>query len=383
MPRTPIILTLAMAALVTLPACQAYGQTSTLGCQSPDSLVLVVSATENSFPTVQNDAPCLIRRAITDRKPITIIREDGAPATIQTSRIYPVNRGAEDNDVNKALNTLIPAVTGIRAQADGDDVMATMDLLSRNSSAGATVIWSGTGLADKGALDLTKPALITAEPAAVVQKLKDLKSIPDLSGRIIHWYGFGEARGTQQPLTPAQRKNYQEIYAAIFAAAGAQVEFHPGPTGTPKSNSGNGHTVTPVPPARQESVDFPPIGSVTFDDGSALGFQPGNTSFRDKPAAEREAEKMARWLDEHPSGTITVTGTTSSFGDEAGRMKTSLERAKAVCDLAIAAGAEPSRLSPEGVGMNFEGYIHDRLSSGELDETVAPANRSVILRFAS
>lgn len=383
MQRFLTTLLLAFLALATLSACQSADASSSQACKSPASLVLVVAATENSFPALPSEASCLARKAIAERKPITLIREDGAPAAIQTARVYPVNDGAKDNDVNKALNALIPAVTGVKAQVDGDDVMAAMDLVSRTSSADATVVFLGSGLADRGALDLTKPALITADPAAVTEKLRNLNSIPDLSGRTIYWYGLGEARGTQQPLTPAQRNNYQGIYTSIFAAAGAHAEFRPGPTGTAKFNPGNGHTVVPVPPAQQVSVDFPATGDVTFGDGSAFGFRPESTALRDPAAAEEEILKMVRWLVEHPHGTITVTGTTSSAGDEAGRMKLSSERAQVICDLAIRAGADPARLRSAGVGKDFDDYIDDRLPNGDLDEAVAPANRNVILSFTS
>lgn len=383
MRRLAMTLMLFLSLLLPVAAC-GHAESPQQTCESPkSSLSLVVTATMNSLPSAAGDVPCLARKTIEERKPVTLIREDGAPAVVQAARVYPVNEGAKDNDVNKALNALYPAIAGMKAQADGDNVMAALDLVARTSSPGSTIVFLGSGLADRGALNLTKPSLATASPAEVVEQLKQLKSIPDLAGRVVHWYGMGDARGSQKPLIPAQRNNYQAIYAAVFAAAGAEVHFHAGPTGTSKNNPGNGFTLIPVQPLEQQSVDFPTDGSISFDDASALGFEPDSTDFRDPEAARGEISKIAQWLISHPTGNITVLGTTSSAGDEAGRLELSTKRAETICQAAVVEGADASRLRCQGVGIHFDGYTNDRLPSGELDETAAAGNRNVILTFTS
>ncbi|MDD0858247.1 OmpA family protein [Arthrobacter alpinus] len=233
-------------------------------------------------------------------------------------------------------------------------------------------------------MDLTVPALATATPAEVTAKLKAFKAIPNLAGRTVKWYGVGDQHGTQPALIPSQRQNYQDIYASILSDAGANASFHPGPVVTTKAEPRSGkHGIRPVPTAPQVVVDFPKTGTTVFGNGSSLGFLPDSTGFRTPGAAAETGAQIAQWLVENPAGAITVTGTTASAGTTEARQELSLARAKAVCALAVSAGADPSRLHAAGAGNDFSGSVPDLLPDGTLDPVAAEANRTVILSFAS
>ena len=76
-----------------------------------------------------------------------------------------------------------------------------------------------------------------------------------------------------------------------------------------------------------------------------------------------------------------MTGTTASAGTKESRDALSLDRARAVCGLAVAAGADPARLFPAGAGNTFPGFTPDLLPGGLLDPVAAERNRTVIISF--
>lgn len=378
------ITVLATAALA-LTACQGQSVGTQADCAQPTALSIVVAAHSNAAPALPAEVACMLRKAIENGKPISIIREDGAPAAVQSPRVYPVQAATKDNDINNAKITVTRTISGVQAQADGDNPLAALDLVSRLTAdtPDATVAIVGPGLSDQPPLDLTVPALATAAPAEVTAKLKALKAIPALTGRTVNWYGLGEQHGTQPALVPSQRQNYQDIYAGILAEAGAHATFHPGPASAanaePRSSQ---HSIRPVPAAPQVAVDFPKAGTKIFDNASPLGFLPDSTGFRDPGAAAATGAQMARWLTENPAGTITVTGTTASAGTPESQRDLSLARAKAVCEQAVTAGADPARLHAAGAGNDFPGHVPDTLPDGTLDPVAAEANRTVILTLA-
>lgn len=385
--RNTITTTIVLAtAALALTACQGPAVGMNADCTDPTALSIIVAAHSNAAPALPAEVSCMVRKAIENGKPISVIREDGAPAAAQSPRVYPVTPATKDNDINNAKITITRSIFAMQAQADGDNPLAALDLAARLTAdtPDATIAVISPGLSDQAPLDLTVPALATATPAAVTAQLKAFKAIPNLAGRTVKWYGIGDQHGTQPGLTSSQRQNYQDIYASILSDAGANASFHPGPVVSSKAEPRSGkHGIRPVPTAPQHVVNFPKTGTKVFDNGSSLGFLPDSTGFRTPSAAADTGTQIAQWLVENPAGTITVTGTTASAGTPEARQELSLNRAKAVCALAVSAGADPSRLHAVGAGNDFPGRVLDQLPDGTLDPVAAEANRTVILSFAS
>jgi outer membrane protein OmpA-like peptidoglycan-associated protein len=376
---------IALAGSLALTACEGPDIVGQVDCNQPTALSIIVAAHTNASPAMPPEVACMVRKSIEGGKPISIIREDGAPAVLQTPRVYPVGAASQENDVNNAKITVSRTISSMEANADGDNPIAALDLAGRLTvdTPDATIAVISPAMSDQAPLDLTVPSLATADPAEVTTKLKALKALPVLAGRTVHWYGLGEQHGTQPALTSPQRQNYQDIYASILTAAGATASFHPGPAsaGT-KERPAGAHTLRPVPAAEQTAVDFPKTaGTVTFNNASSLGFLPDGTSFRDPAAAAATGAQLAQWLSKNPDGFITVTGTTASAGTKESRDALSLDRARAVCALAVEAGADPARLTCVGAGNNFPGFSPDLLPGGTLDPVAADHNRSVIISF--
>jgi outer membrane protein OmpA-like peptidoglycan-associated protein len=386
-PRTALF-ALAAVTFGTLTACQsrAAGTAQETDCPIPPAVVIDVSAHPNSEPGIPVEGMCIVNKALENGKPISIIREDGQPSIVQGRRIYDVKTAGSaisQEKLKKARNSIITTVAGIEAAADGDNTLAALSIAGdlTADTPDAVVIVLSPGLSDQPPLDLTIPGLATASPAEVAAQVKKNKYTPHLEGRVVLWFGLGQASGSQQQLPQPQRENYQNIYAAILSEAGAKTTFHPfGASGNPAANSA-GHTIRPVEPLNTTIVNPPAANKTqTFNNASAFGFLPDSTTFRAPAAAAAAAAQIAAGLKNESSLRVTVTGTTASAGTEDSRGKLSFERARAVIAAIGAAGVDTSRLDPVGAGNVFPGFEQDMVD-GVLDPVKGDANRSVRLSY--
>ncbi|WP_461186828.1 OmpA family protein [Arthrobacter sp. Z4-13] len=385
-PAITVLATAALAALA-LTACDGPAIGAETECEQPAALSIIVAAHTNAAPALPAEVACMVRKTLEAGKPISIIREDGSPSVIQAPHVSMIGAASKDNDINNAKITVSRIISGIEAKADGDNPLAALELAGRltTDTPDATIALIGPGLSDQAPLDLTVPSLASADPKEVKAKLKALKVVPALTGRTIHWYGLGDHHGSQPALTGPQRQNYQDIYTSALTEAGATAVFHPGAAnaGTKDRPTGK-YSIRPVPTAEQEAIDFSKTagGTLVFSNASSLGFAPNSTTFRDPAAAAATGKELAAWLTDNPGGRITVTGTTATAGTPETRATLSTARAQAVCDQAIAAGADPARLTATGAGINFPGFIPDILSDGTLDPAAAETNRTVMITFS-
>lgn len=386
----------AAGTLLALAACSpATAGQDGANCSTPDAVVLVVAVHANATPGIPAQAGCLLTKAMDHQAPISIVAEDGSPYAALKQRIYNVTPGSDTytGDLNKARAALIGAVATVAAKTDGSNTLAALTLAGQLTT-GAThpaIIVISPGLSDTAPLDFTVPALASVDPALVTEKLTTLKAIPNLKGAELLWVGNGQAAGTQQPLAPAQAKNYENIWASILTASGATTTLIPGPTSGGNKPNNAGHTLRPVPPTQQCAVGtkecglgFPTAATPTtevFPNASALGFTPNTATFRDKPGATQTATNLAAWLTDDPHRTLTIAGTTATAGTTEQQNMKSLERAQAVKDLVVANGVQAGRISVDGLGAQAPGRAIDILPDGSLDPVAAETNRTVRITY--
>lgn len=387
--KIPAVLA-AVGTALTLAACSSGTTAPATGpsCASPDAMVLVVAVHANATPGIPTEAACLLGKALDSRAPISIVAEDGRPYQVMARHIYDVTPGSDtyDGDLNKARASLISTVASSVAKTDGDNTLAALNLagqLAAGASHPAIVVIS-PGLSDIAPLDFTVPSLASVDPKKVTEKLTVIQAIPALKGTELLWIGNGQAAGTQEPLAPAQAKNYQGIWASILVASGSHVTFLPGPaSGSNKANSG-GHTIRPVPATPQIALSFPTTQARTtqvFPNTSALGFAPDAAIFRDPVGAGSTASNLAAWLANNTHHTLTIAGTTASAGTPKYQLALSLARAQAVKDLIVASGASTEQIVVAGLGSHAPGRAKDILPNGSLDPIAAETNRTVRITF--
>lgn len=244
----------------------------------------------------------------------------------------------------------------------------------RDADGGKTLVVADSMLSTAGVLQF-QSGLLDASPEDVVGSVNK-EELPDLSGIDVQVYGLGEVRDPQGGLPESKRKKLESIWTALLGEAGAKsVTFH--------SQLGENTDVTGLPPVTvvQISQITPAAVSPTSCNQvlteALIQFVPDAADFADPVFAKQTLSEVAASLKNCP-GSITVTGTTSSWGTPEGRQQTSQDRAGRVRDeLAVALGVSPSTIVARGVGMEFPEYVDDRDSSGRLIPAEAAKNRTV------
>jgi len=357
---------------------------SASGCEPPPSpkhsYAFVVGDRSNTkAPAIDQVTDALPRDLVPGSK-IAVFAVDGSNNGVEPYN-KPVEKAENEmdqpdvsaqmrSDVHKKLETAkaaAPEVNTLGAissaahalkDRDGEKTLAIAD--SMLSTAGVLQFQSG---------------LLDASPEDVVASV-DKEELPDLSGIDIAVYGLGEVRDPQGQLPEGKRKKLESIWQSLLTESGAKsVTFH--------SQLGENADLKGLPPVTVVQIlQFTPA-TVAPDrcqqvlPETLIQFVPDTADFAEPAAAETTIRDVADNMKDCP-GTITVTGTTSSWGTPEGRQQTSQARAGRVRDaLAVALGVNPSTIVAKGVGIDFPEYVNDRDASGRLIPAAAAKNWNV------
>ena len=283
---------------------------------------------------------------------------------------------AKTEQVNtlKAVQLGIRSLNSIDEESDGADVSRRMVILD-------------SCLSTTGALDFTKSHLEGISPDNIVDQLDELGEIPDMSMLDeVTVYTCGDTAGKQTVLTEANRETLKGVWQAIFRAGGVTANMKDdlplsGVYDTDALPAVNTVTV------EQDSVDITSedeaesvleTGVVISFPETSIAFKPGTAELADPGAAQKSLEHVIGFLVSHPDFELLVCGTTACWGGESYCRDLSGRRAGAIRDLLIENGIAGDRLRVAGVGYSFSDfYTYDQTENGELDESIAPLNRTV------
>lgn len=349
------------------------------GNGEPGALAVVVGAHSNMV------APSLIDAVRTEidtasglGSPATVIVPDGTPTAAATLELAtPNDNPLYRQDKITQLNDLIDTT---RADTAEVDLLAALALAARavaDAAGPRTVIVIDSGLQTTGALRFQDQdaALLDANPSEVVDLLRRTRQLPDLTGIRVVFTGLGDTAPPQQTLPQPARAVLLELWTAIVTAAGGSAEIVQAPL--PSTRTLDGLPPVSVVPVVLRSIG--PLPSVTVLHDGTVGFLPDQATFRDPAAARTVLADYAREITGGRSAVLT--GTTSSAGEEAGRLTLSQDRADAVRELLVSLGAPADRIRTRGMGSDFPGYVPDRDSQGNLDPLAAAQNRQVIIEL--
>lgn len=221
-----------------------------------------------------------------------------------------------------------------------------------------------------------------ADPADITRQLAPTldNARVDLTGLEVVLLAPGTASGEQPELDAEQRARLIRIWEDVLTSRGARVT-------EARGVQYQAFAAADLPAVTQVALKEPDPVKVTTPcttvlSQSRVGFVPGSTEFLDPVAARTTIASVAAEL-AACTGTVMVTGTTASGGDEPYRARLSEGRARAVRgELAAAMRIPESAITARGVGMNSPYYVPDRLPNNELDPIKAQANRLVIIQIA-
>lgn len=369
----------------TAKGCRAYaGQ--------PLSLAIVTGNHEgNPAPDLTDRARPLVTQALCGGG-LDMVSSAGEPATLTDDQFRLEKFGGTSSGNDDVLRRNLKKVTtALQLPPTGDGAnlvkaisVAADALRGRPDNVPRTILVIDNALPDRGPLTTTQPGLLTSSPDTVVQALTAKKLLPDLQGIRIVLSGVGATTAPQPALSDKAIRNLTAIVTATLTAAGAEVQADP----TPRSGGSvttHGKRVTPTPVPADEQVALPVActsAETVFDGRSAVTFTGDEATFADPAAARAALQPLVEWLRVDPDRTATLRGTTVDVGNPEGQKRLGQRRADAVADYLVAQGVLRRQVTAVGVGADFPEYRPDRTPSGELDETRAPANRSIRVLLA-
>lgn len=273
-------------------------------------------------------------------------------------------------EVRRALESAKPA----EPEANTLGAISSGARTLRDAPGDKTLLVADSMLSTAGVLQF-QSGLLDSTPEDVVASVKK-EELPDLSGVDVEIYGAGEVRDPQGALTESKRKRLEAIWNQLLKQAGAKsVTFHSGLA--EKKDVENFPPVTVIAISQQVAAAPPAATCEHVLTEQTIQFIPDTAQFVDESVAKETISAVTESMN-GCSGTVSVIGTTSSWGDEAGRQRVSQDRANTVRDLLAAEmGVPTSTIVARGVGMNFPEYVNDRDAGGRLIPAEAARNRTV------
>lgn len=343
---------------------------------------LAVGQRQNT-PAVRIDGTvrAVLARAVEAAAPVTVVAVDGDPAAVRKFPAVdlPNSSAAAAEAATEAVTAVTGAVSGVRAAAPEADVLTALAVTAdaaRAAGPEGTVVLVDSGLQTVAPLDFTRPGILAADPAEVVQFLRASGQLPDLSGTAVLYAGLGATAAPQDRLTDSQVAHLEALYRALAEAAGARcvaVVDH-----TPSTAAvGDVPPVSPVPVPDPVSVTAADTGPIVLD-ATTVAFRPDTADLVDPAAADQILAPLIARLTEEPERTVTLTGTCASgTGHGPDPVTLSGARASTIAGRLIAAGIAPDRITTYGVGTAFAEFVTDLDADGTLLPGPAAQNRTV------
>jgi outer membrane protein OmpA-like peptidoglycan-associated protein len=380
-----LTVTLALCAfgtLLALTGCGAAADTEQQNC------AIVYANRQNSAasPTL---AQAAIEDVVSTSGYLDVIRADGSPASSIVTGTYLGSESENDSTrtyENQAqLNNALQAVYDTTAEAEEVDIVAAVEVAARSLASPKegknTIVIVDSGISTKGIVDFTEDGMIDADPDKFASYLKDNGLLPNLSGvDAIVWYGFSDVADEQEAMPNNAKTQMQEIYAAVFKAAGvANVSFDSaiGPTTDTPTSSLPKVTTVDMP----ATPKFSGAGTTVKLTQAQLSFEGNSAEFTDEAEsrAKQVLSEYAEALAADKNLTVDIRGYTATTADcPNGDSVLAQQRADKVKSVLCELGADQSQITAKGMGA---GPVSDRDSSGKQIETLAAQNRYVELSF--
>lgn len=334
---------------------------------------------------------------------VTLVCDDGDPYTIV------IDIPAQDDNLsankykqiaNEQTKQILSAASQMQAKTDEVNTLRAIQLCARSLESAVAesddvelvrqMVVLDSCLSTTGALSFSDHNLSNIDTDDIVAQLREIDEIPALDDVSVTVYTCGDTAGKKQKALPeASRKVLKSVWESILEAGNADVNMK---DDLPLSSTYDEEAMPSVTPVTvvQDNVDIHDVagvddafadgGVISFDERS-IAFEMGTAILADKAAAKEALNYVVEYMNAYPDFKLLVCGTTACWGGEDYCMNLSNDRASAICQLLIKDfGIDRSRVQAVGVGYSFDDfYTYDQTPDGELDDAIAPVNRSVKL----
>jgi len=354
-----IFATLSLAAAATLTGCWIDPQVTTCSTAAVPGIAVIVGNRANSpapaIPTAELDSRLdalirLSRSSKVDEEAVVgvdVIRLDGEPAITCVVKldVNTHNDAADADAANRFRSDIANRVHEVQAQKPEADVLGALSLAAKSIGNGGTIFLIDSGLQTVNPLNFAATKLIGQEPDQILDLLRPIAPLPDLTGRTVVFAGIGYTAPPQERLHEGQQQLLVRLWQALAEQAGAKVVVLPQPntdpaaTGLPK--------VTPVAVPDPGNVSFACNSQTVLRNDGKVGFVPNRTDFLDEVSARNALGELVRFLASNPDARVVLTGNIAHYGTD---FSLATRRAAAVKDLLVQLGAPAGRITAVGDG---------------------------------
>ncbi len=329
---------------------------------------------------------------------ISVVNADGIPDIVFASsfdiddKYKSASKDKLDMDARSKTTNLITGMQGVIATDPEVDYLEALRLAVRSMASlegydSKTIVVIGTGLSTTGVLDFQNN-LISAEPATVVELLKEKSEIPDFSGMTVYWQQMGDVAAPQASLTAAQRNKLQQIYGGIVEAGGGTFVYN-NIIANPVNADTSYPAVTPVELPADTPISFEPEILDTEDNEyvfiepvvlteEQVTFIGDKAEYLHPEEAESVLKPIAEYLIDNDV-TILLCGTTAGDTNSAYTMELSQARAETVKQTLVDLGVYPEHIIAVGLGSTDPWHVYGIPTS----DKAASCNRKTVLLDAS
>lgn len=368
---------------------------------SKPAVAYMIGHTANAKPT-DSSAP-IIRDVMIDTAEnygyTFVVRVDGEPELVLAedldidSQFKNASKERLSRDARNKATSLLATIDDVSALYPEVDYLeglrcAAFSLRSLdNTYTTRSIICCGTGLGTTGYLNF-KNNLLSAEPDAIVEMLKEREALPDLSGITVYWIGMGQVAAPQEKLTPKQAKNLEAIWGAVIEASGG--EFVPNDYISVSAEHESGKefpsvSVIDIPAEKPivfepELLETAPEEDSVFEEPVILGedqieFVGDEATYLYPEEALEVIRPIAEYLENHEKVQLLLIGSTAGDITNEFTLQLSFDRAEAVKNTLIELNIDPDRITTLGMGSDDPWHI----KNAGYDGPVASSNRKVVL----
>lgn len=392
----------ALCGLFTGCSTEAGGDTP-----QPDNVACVVTIANNN-PIV--DAAVIRELAALPSLPgstYTVINAEGTPQIICSGEIPDfADRGYSQVMLERIQSSIQADICGqingaAPATPEVDLASATvlaLRTLRANAAEGRDnlLVYYCSGISTCGVIDMVSVPVCELDIETSVADLAAVMAL-DMQGIDVIMYCCGDVAGETQSVLSLQEQNrLKDFYEQLFLTMGADsitfmedlpaegaYAFEQPVTAMRTEGSASALRAAVIPSVELEDeeavADIFAEGSILSFDEASIRFLPSSTELADPAAAAESLSYVIDYMLSHPDFELLICGTTASAGTEVSCMAFSEQRAARVRDILVAAGVDASRIHILGCGYSSILYVPDRNSAGQLNESIAPQNRSVKL----
>lgn len=331
---------------------------------------------------------------------VFMVRTDGEPELVLQEdldieeQFKSASRERLHRDAVIKATSLLEYLDGVTAEYPEVDYLEAIRLAAnclqdlKEDYTSLSIICCGSGLSTEGYMDFQNN-LLYADPAWVVEALKERETLPDLQGITVYWLGMGQVIEPQDKVTPKQSKNLEAVWQAVVEASGGEFVANDFITVTEEKDfTEELPSVSTVEIPSDDPIEFDPKGLETAEEkgGEAfkepqilteekVGFVPDSADYLDSESAVKVIKPIAEYLLKNDSVELLLIGTTAGDVTDETSLRLSRERAEAVRKTLIDLGVESERVTAVGLGSDDPWHIRGAGYEGP----AALSNRKVVL----